>query len=622
MRNDGNTLAAGSRLFGRLVAILMVWAWTAPPLWGAAQANHTAPPTVPSTTPEGSHSQVLRQYCVSCHNERVKAGGLLLDKMDVANVPADAEAWEKVVRKLRVGSMPPPGMPRPDRRTLDGLVGWLETALDRAAAARPNPGRPSLHRLNRAEYANAIRDLLALDVDVASLLPPDDSELRVRQHRRRARRVAVAAWSGTCRRRGTISALAVGDPTIAPGSDDVPRSARISRRTSTSRGCRSARVGGHARAPHVSARRRVHPAGQAVSHEPRTPCAASSIPHQLEITRGRRAGASRDAWAATPTSTALFDNADRSGRCHRRAAAGARAGESRSARRRRRLRPEDRGSPSTVGCKPFLRSSADTLDYDRTPSCRRGHDRRARSTRRARATRRAAGRSSCAVRRGALPTKAPCATQILSTLARRAYPAAGHRRRPSAAASISIDAGRRDGNVRARHPDGAAAHPGEPGVPVPRRARSGRAWRPARSIASATSSSRRGLSFFLWSSIPDDELLTLASQGRLEDPAVLEQQVRRMLADPRSRRAGRPTSPASGCTCATCGAIVPELERVPGLRRQPAPGVPARDRAVLRSIMREDRSVLDLLTADYTFVNERLAGTTASRTSTAASSAA
>src|SRR6185295_9736717 len=121
------------------------------------------------------HGGVLKQYCVTCHNERLKTAGLLLDKANLVDVPADAETWEKVVRKLRAGTMPPQGLPRPDRATYDALLSWLQTSLDAAAATHPAPGRPLLHRLNRAEYGNVIRDLLALDVDAAALLPPDDA---------------------------------------------------------------------------------------------------------------------------------------------------------------------------------------------------------------------------------------------------------------------------------------------------------------------------------------------------------------------------------------------------------------------------------------------------------------
>src|SRR5271163_1905414 len=132
----------------------------------AAGLLHAAPPPEPRA--------LLDEYCVGCHNQQLKTAGLMLDKADVSNIPANAEIWEKVIGKLRAGAMPPPGNPRPDRADTDGLVKTLEASLDRAAAAKPNPGRFILHRLNRTEYANAIRDLLALDVDVSSLLPPDD----------------------------------------------------------------------------------------------------------------------------------------------------------------------------------------------------------------------------------------------------------------------------------------------------------------------------------------------------------------------------------------------------------------------------------------------------------------
>src|SRR6266446_2374882 len=118
---------------------------------------------------------VLDQYCVTCHNERAKTAGLMLDKIDPARVSANAEAWEKVVRKLRAGMMPPQGLPRPDAATYEALTVALETELDRAAAAKPKLGTPEVHRLNRTEYANAIRDILGLDIDPAAYLPADDS---------------------------------------------------------------------------------------------------------------------------------------------------------------------------------------------------------------------------------------------------------------------------------------------------------------------------------------------------------------------------------------------------------------------------------------------------------------
>src|SRR5438105_10476568 len=120
-------------------------------------------------------TSLINQYCVTCHNQRAKTAGLMLDTMDFEHVDKDAATWERVVRKIKTGMMPPSGARRPDRAVLDAFAAELETRLDRAAAAHPNPGTPALHRLNRTEYANAIRDLLAVDVDVAALLPADDA---------------------------------------------------------------------------------------------------------------------------------------------------------------------------------------------------------------------------------------------------------------------------------------------------------------------------------------------------------------------------------------------------------------------------------------------------------------
>ena len=164
-----------------------------------------------------THAAVVGKYCVTCHNDNSRTGGLSLEHADLTNVPQGAETWEKVIRKLRVGMMPPPGMPRPARAQLDDLAGYLETRLDRAAVERPRPGRTSIHRLNRAEYANAIRDLLALDIDAASLLPPDDESsgfdniadvLTVSPSL--MERYLSAAWN--------ISRLAVGNLDIAPST--------------------------------------------------------------------------------------------------------------------------------------------------------------------------------------------------------------------------------------------------------------------------------------------------------------------------------------------------------------------------------------------------------------------
>jgi len=120
-----------------------------------------------------SHQAVLSKYCITCHNQRAKTGGFALDTLPLSDVANHAEAWETVVRKVRTGAMPPVGRARPDKAVADSLVTWIEAELDRAAAERLNPGRPTLARLNRSEYTNAVRDLLAVEVDAASMLPAD-----------------------------------------------------------------------------------------------------------------------------------------------------------------------------------------------------------------------------------------------------------------------------------------------------------------------------------------------------------------------------------------------------------------------------------------------------------------
>ena len=173
-------------------------------------------PSSGDASPASPYRALLNRYCVTCHNEKLKTANLLLDKMDVDDKIADGAAvWEKVVRKLRTGAMPPVGVPRPDKAAAEAFAAYIETTLDRAAAAHPIPGRPAVHRLNRAEYSNAVRDLLAVEIDTASLLPADDaghgfdniadvlsvSPLRIEKY------ISAAA---------KISRIAVGDPATRP----------------------------------------------------------------------------------------------------------------------------------------------------------------------------------------------------------------------------------------------------------------------------------------------------------------------------------------------------------------------------------------------------------------------
>ncbi|HIN10117.1 MAG TPA: DUF1587 domain-containing protein, partial [Acidobacteria bacterium] len=181
---------------------------------GPQATSVQTPSTAVSTASPGPRA-LLDQYCVTCHNERLATAGLRLDVSDIEHVGAGADTWEKVVQKLRSGEMPPPGRRRPDKPTLDAFVTWLETELDRDTAAHPNPGRPADHRLNQFEYGNSIRDLLALEIDAASLLPADESDHGFDNI------AEVLSMSPTLLERymfaaRKISRLAVGDPAMGP----------------------------------------------------------------------------------------------------------------------------------------------------------------------------------------------------------------------------------------------------------------------------------------------------------------------------------------------------------------------------------------------------------------------
>ena len=201
-----------------------------------------APPQQQSANPASVTTEraLVDKYCVACHSDKLKTGGLSLQSADLTKVPAGAETWEKVIHKVRLGAMPPQGMPRPDAAAMDRFASWLENAIDTAAATHPNPGRATLHRLNRSEYANAIRDLLALEVDPATLLPPDDESYGfdniadVLELRRRC-------WSATCRRRGISAVWRWAIPPSAPTPLPIAPSP-IFRRTTTSKACRWARA--------------------------------------------------------------------------------------------------------------------------------------------------------------------------------------------------------------------------------------------------------------------------------------------------------------------------------------------------------------------------------------------
>src|SRR5262245_31300532 len=200
--------------------------WASSAMWTVSQAagpqdRSATPPSARADAPAANTSDqraVLQKYCITCHNERTKIAGLMLDKLDVTNVAGGADTWEKVVRKVRVGMMPPQGSPRPDQETRQSLVTFLTSELDRASAANLNPGRGLIHRFNRAEYANAIRDLFGLEVETSSLLPPDDSAYGF-DNIADALGVSPVLLERYLVAADRVSALAVGDTDVSLGSE-------------------------------------------------------------------------------------------------------------------------------------------------------------------------------------------------------------------------------------------------------------------------------------------------------------------------------------------------------------------------------------------------------------------
>ena len=538
----------------------------------------------------------LKQYCFTCHNEKLKTGGLSLDQMDVSH-PGDAEAWEKVIRKVRVGMMPPQGMPQPDTATRNALVSYLQTSLDRAELARPNPGRPLVHRLNRAEYANAIRDLLSLEVDAATLLPPDDSGYGF-DNVADVLGVSPVLLEAYVRAAGKISSLAVGDPNTAPGGEtfrvrqDASQDVHIE-------GLPLGTIGG------ILIKTTLPLDGEYLL-EPkyfRTNLGVLrglEYPSQCEIAvDGERVhlasfGGDADFKASLANMTTAGDAVDT--RC--------------SARVKLRAGPHVitsaflRGSSTenTLRLQPYIRSSNDTLDPAGRPHLDRFsitgpfHPTGSGDT--------PSRRQIFTCRPKAEAEEQPCARKIMTTLLRRAYRGTGSDTDLQRVMAF-YDQGRHEGTF-------------ETGIEValerliaspkfvfrserdPAHATLGTVYR----ISDLELASR--LSFFLWSSIPDDELLRLATEGKLHTPAVLDQQMRRLLKDP---KAAALTDNFAGqwLYLRNLRTMIPNSVEFPDFDDNLRQSFQRQTELFFASIIHEDRNVLDLMTADYTFVNQRLA---------------
>jgi hypothetical protein len=582
------------------IVLSLCWTWVDAREQGttSAPAAQTSPkPVTPTMRSDQQRRATLDRYCVSCHSERLKTGGLSLETIDTANLAMATDVWEKVARKVRVGMMPPQGSPAPDPQQREAFVTGLTTALDAHAAARPDPGRPLVHRLNRAEYGNAVRDLLALEIDPAVLLPADDSAYGF-DNVADVLGVSPVLLERYLSAAGKVSSLAVGDPESGVASETF----RIRQDASQDRhveGLPIGTVGG------MLAHTTLPLDGEYVIQPRlfRTNLGAMrglEYPHQIEITvDGARVhlatfGGDDDFKASLKNPTLAGDDVEA----------------------RARVRIPLKAGPHTIGVafiekpaaqnswrlQPFLRSSHDTFDPTGYPhidvfSITGPYNPTGPGDTPSR-------RKVFMCRPATAAEEEPCARRIVSTLARLAY--RGQASEEDLKRLMAFYAtGRRDGNF-------------ERGVQLAlqRMLASARfALRIERDPADAAPGSvyRLGdldlasrLSFFLWSSIPDDELLRAAEQGRLRTPAVLRQQLRRMLADPKSE-ALVTNFAGQWLYLRNLKNMVPLSTEFVDFDDNLRRAFERETELFFESVMRENRNVLDLMTADYTFVNERLA---------------
>lgn len=575
-------------------SLLLGWIVVMSAVFGYAQSTR---PQLEKSASNASVSQqraFLNQYCEGCHNERAKTAGLMLDKMDLAHVGDDGEVWEKVVRKLQSGMMPPAGARRPDRPATETFTTWLETELDRAAAARLNLGSPGLHRLNRAEYANVIRDLLALEVDVAALLPPDDSSFGF-DNMANSLSVSSALLEGYLSAASKISRLAVGNTAVAPNQKTYAAPSDLSQNE------------------HIAGLPFGTRGGLLVRHN--FP-ADGEYRFQVALLRGtseelygRISKDEKLELSMDGERIKLFDiDAEEQGRIRidnitqpLEVRIPVRAGlhSIGAAFIKRNYAPVE-----DVFSSAHLRSSITILDVSRTEvphvnSLTIGGPFQVTGVSETPSRRQI---FSCYPASADLETR--CANQIISTLTRRAF------RRPTTSEDLEVLVG--------FYHEGRALGSFDAGIEMalrrilaspefvfraerePANVKPGVPYR----VSDVELASR--LSFFLWSSIPDEELLKLAVQGRLKDPAVLEAQVRRMLADSRSSELVS-NFVGQWLYLRNLPSITPALNEFPSFDDNLRQAFRRETEMFFESIIREDRSVVDLLTADYTFVNDRLA---------------
>lgn len=550
--------------------------------WGQSAAQP------PSPAPERA---LIKQYCSGCHNESLKSGGMSLAHLDLARPAPSAELAEKVIRKLRTGLMPPPGLPRPAAAAVKGLIATLETGIDRAAVIHPNPGRPALHRLNRTEYANSVRDLLDLTVDVAPLLPTDDMSHGF-DNMADALTISPALMEGYVRAASRISRQAVGDTgaLALTSTYGIPRVASQMR--------------------HVEGTPFGTRGGIAVTHNfpadgdytfrlgfyyvPEGPLFGQNMGkgQQIEVA----VNGARVALLDINPAMTLAKDGIKTGPIH------VNAGPQKISAAfiskfdgplEDEFRPVEQSLVDvSTGNIPGMTSLPHLHEFSVTGPIQ------------------VAGLSDTPSRRRIFTCRPagadeiPCAKKIVSALARQAY------RRPVNANDLEdllgfYQSGRNGGDFETGIRTALQAILASPEFVfrferTPARVAPGTNYR----ITDLELASR--LSYFLWSSAPDEPLLTVAAQGRLRDPIVLEKQVRRMLADARSEALAASFA-GEWLHLQNLKDANPDLYLFPNFDKTLAQSMRRETELLFDDVVHQDRNITDLLTANYTFVDERLA---------------
>jgi hypothetical protein len=537
---------------------------------------------------------LVNQYCAGCHSEKLKSGGLALTALDAAHPERNAREWEKVIVKLRTGMMPPAGAPRPSKAAIDAFAGSIENGLDRAAPSDPNPGSPALHRLNRTEYGNSVHDLLDIDIDPAAYLPADDMSHGF-DNMAEVLNVSPTLMDGYIRAAGRISRLAVGDPGMSPlvetyhipatfsqthhveGAPYGTRGGIVVRHNFPADGEYSFRLtlyfttntllfGTYQKGEQIevavngerAALLDVNPRMK-VDDDLRTPpIKIKAGPQTISVAFIQRASGPVDDFVM-PYEQTLEDLF---------------AGQIQGLTALPHLRDVGINGPYHVT------GVSDTPSRERIFVCRPAH----------------------------AAEELPCARRILSTLARRAW------RRPLSESDVEdllsayqTGRNRRDntGDFESGIRLGLQLILASPQF-VFRFERTPADVAPGVNYRITDVELASRLSYFLWSSAPDDELLSLASDGKLKDKDVLRQQVRRMLADPRSAALARNFA-GQWLYLRNLRDAQPDVFTYPNFDDNLLQSMARETELFFDSIVREDRNVLDLLRARYTFVDERLA---------------